>query len=125
MQTRSQTLDAAARWLAIGMVLTPIVDIADRTGVLTAPAQLEGSDWLRVVAQVLPLVLLGGAAAWLMRRHDPRDRTWFFGACAAVVLGYVLVTGLRIAVVAGLVALAFAFVQLRLVAPEAANPPAG
>lgn len=118
--SREQALRTSARWLAIGMTIPPIADIADRTGVLTAPTQLEGSQWCGLIVRVVPFVVLGSAAAWLLRRHPTRDRTWFFAACTVVVIGDAVLTGFRLPVIAGLVALGFGFAQLRL-----ATPPTG
>ncbi len=111
-----QALRTAARWLAIGMSIPPIADIADRTGVLTAPSQLEAAQWVGFFARVTPFVAIGIAAAWLLRRHDRRDRTWFLAACALVLIGDAVLTGVRLPIVAGLLAVAFAFSQSRLAA---------
>ena len=114
--SHDQALRISARWLAIGISIPPIADIADRTGVLTAPTQLDGAQWVGFFARAIPFVAIAVAAAWLLRRHRAGDRTWFFGACAVVLIGDAALTGFRLSIVAGLVALAFAFSQLRLAA---------
>lgn len=109
-------LETAAWWFGFGVAALPVFDIADQAGLF----MLLGSSTLELELVAWPLtkivffVAVGIAAASVMRRHRPSARPWFFAGCALPVLAYVLLTGLRLAVVAALVALCFSFVQLRL-----------
>ncbi|MCA9707814.1 MAG: hypothetical protein KDK70_18325 [Myxococcales bacterium] len=113
----ARTLAAAAQWLGIGVAALPVVDIADRAGLLVllvAPETLELSLVAWPLLQIAFFVALGVAASALLRRHRPRARAWFFAGCVIPVLVFTLTTGLRLSVVIALIALALSFVQLRL-----------
>ena len=64
--------------------------------------------------QIAFFVGLGIAASALLRRHRPRARGWFFAGCVAPVAAFTIYSGLRLSAVVALIALCFAFVQLRL-----------
>lgn len=112
-----QALATAAPWLGIGVASLPAIDIADRAGLivlLTSPELLELSLVAWPLLQIAFFITLGFAASALLRRHRPGARLWFFGGCALPVLVFTLVTGLRLSAAVALIALSFAFVQLRL-----------
>jgi hypothetical protein len=118
--SQSSARRSATRTFGIAIAIVPILDIADRTGVLTATMQLDASTWLQFTGQVAAFATLGFCAAWLLARNAPRDRTWFISACTAVELLYAFATGLRLSVVAGLLAMLLVFVQLRSAGAESA-----
>jgi len=111
------TLRAAARWLGIGVAALPVIDIADRAGLvvlLTSPRTLEAQLVAVPLFQIGLFVAVGFGASAVLRRHRPRGRVWFFVGCVVPVIAYALVSGLGLsAAIAGL-ALGFAFMQLRL-----------
>ena len=112
-----RALATAAQWLGFGVAALPTIDIADRAGLavlLTSPETLELPLLVGPLGQIAFFVALGFAASALLRRHRPRARGWFFAGCAIPELVFILVTGLRLAAVIALIALCFAFVQLRL-----------
>lgn len=112
-----RALATAAQWLGIGVAAVPVIDIADRAGLfvlLTAPETLELGMVIGPVLQIAFFVGLGCAASALLRRHRPRARGWFFAGCVAPVLAFTLYSGLRLSALVALVALCFAFVQLRM-----------
>lgn len=112
-----RALDTAARWLGIGVAAAPAIDIADRAGLfvlLSAPQTLELDLMAWPLLQIAFFVAVGIAASALLRRHRPGARGWFFAGCVIPVVVFTLATGLRLAAVIALVALTFAFVQLRL-----------
>lgn len=111
-----RALATAAQWLGIGVAAIPVIDIADRAGLivlLTTPETLDGMVIVPLV-QIAFFVGLGIAAAALLRRHRPRARGWFFAGCVAPVAAFTAYTGVRLSVVVALIALGFALVQLRL-----------
>jgi hypothetical protein len=106
----------AARWFGIGLVITPVFDIADRAGLATAPTQLDASTWWDMAVHGVPWVVIGFVAAWLLRNHAHTDRTWFFFACSSVLLVYLAVSGVGVLAFASVIALAVAFGHLRTAA---------
>lgn len=119
MNTRS--LDAAARWFGFGVASLPVLDIADRAGLfvlLSSPSSLELHLVIVPLLQIAFFVAVGAAASAVLRRHRAGARTWFFLGCAVPIVAYVLATGLRLTAAVAVVALSFAFVQLRLVHPD-------
>jgi len=116
-RSTARALATAAQWLGIGVAALPVLDIADRAGLfvlLTSPETLEFAAVIGPLVQIAFFTALGFAAAALLRRHRPAARTWFFAGCVLPVVVFTLATGLRLAVVVALIALVFAFVQLRL-----------
>lgn len=112
-----RALATAAQWLGIGVAALPTIDIADRAGLvvlLVSPEVLELAMVAWPLLQIAFFVALGFAASALLRRHRPGARQWFFVGCALPVLVFIAATGLRLAAVISLIALVFAFVQLRL-----------
>jgi len=111
------TLRAAARWLGIGVAAVPVIDIADRAGLivlLTSPRTLEAQLVAVPLLQIGLFVAVGFGASAVLRRHRPHCRVWFFVGCVVPVIAYALASGLGLsAAIAGL-ALGFAFMQLRL-----------
>lgn len=101
----------------MGLAIAPVVDVADDAGLLTAPTSLDARTIVVALLELVVLVAIAGAAGMLLSRHRPCDRTWFFVACVAVLSAYLAHAGLRASGIAALVALAFAFVQLRLIEP--------
>lgn len=124
--TADETIGAAARWLGFGVAALPVLDIADRAGLfvlLSSPSSLELGLVAIPLLQIAFFVAVGIGAGAVLRRHRPRARGWFFAGCVVPVLAYVLATGLRLSVVVALVALVFAFVQLRLARDAEPKPP--
>ena len=116
-RTAAAPLAAAARWLGFGVAALPVLDIADRAGLavlLRSPSTLELDLVAAPLLGIAFFVAVGLGAAAVLRRHRPRARGWFFAGCVLPVLAYVLATGLRLSAAVSLVALCFAFVQLRL-----------
>lgn len=112
-----RALASAAQWLGIGVAAIPVIDVADRAGLivlLTSPETLELGIVAVPLLQIAFFVGVGIAAAALLRRHQPRARGWFFAGCLAPIAAFTAYTGLRLSVAVALVALCFAFVQLRL-----------
>lgn len=112
-----RALATAAQWLGIGVAAVPVIDIADRAGLivlLTTPETLELGMVIVPLLKIAFFVGLGIAASALLRRHRPRARGWFFAGCVAPIAAFTAYTGFRLSVVAALIALCFAFVQLRL-----------
>lgn len=112
-----RTLAAAAQWLGFGVAALPVLDIADRSGLLvllSSPSSMEAGMLVVPLLKIAFFVAVGVAASALLRRHRPAARGWFFAGCVIPVLVYVLASGLRLTVVIALVALCFSFVQLRL-----------
>lgn len=112
-----RTLDTGARWFGIGLVIMPIVDIVDRSGMVTmlsAPQTMEMDGLGGPLLQIAFFVAVGIAGAAVMRRHRSAGRMWTFGASVVPLAAYILYGGLRLSVALGVVALAFSFVQLRL-----------
>jgi hypothetical protein len=110
-----RALRRSATWFCVGLAIAPVVDVADDAGLLTAPTSLDARGLVVVLFEIGMLVAIAGAAGVLLARHRPSDRTWFFVACVAVLSGYLAHAGLRASGIAALVALALAFVQLRMV----------
>ena len=111
-----RALASAAQWLGIGLAAIPVIDVADRAGLivlLTTPETLDGMVIVPLL-QIAFFVGLGIAASALLRRHRPRARGWFFAGCVAPVAAFTAYTGFRLSVVVALIALGFALVQLRL-----------
>lgn len=111
-----RALASAAQWLGIGVAAIPVIDVADRAGLivlLTTPETLDGMVIVPLL-QIAFFVGLGIAASALLRRHRPRARGWFFAGCVAPVAAFTAYTGFRLSVVVALIALGFALVQLRL-----------
>ena len=116
-QMTGRALATAAHWLGIGVAAIPVLDVADRAGLivlLTSPETLELDMVVVPLLQIAFFVGLGIAAWALLRRHRPRARGWFFAGCVAPIAAYSAHTGFRLAVVVALIALGFAWVQLRL-----------
>ncbi len=112
-----RALATAAQWLGIGVAAVPVIDIADRAGLfvlLTSPETLEASMLLMPLLHIAFFVGLGFAAAALLRRHRPGARSWFFAGCVLPVLAFTLNSGLRLSSLVALIALCFAYIQLRL-----------
>lgn len=112
-----RALASAAQWLGIGVAAIPVLDVADRAGLvvlLTAPETLELDMVALPLLQIAFFVGLGVAASALLRRHRPRARGWFFAGCVAPIAVFTAYSGLRLSVAVALIALGFAFVQLRL-----------
>ncbi len=119
-----RTLATAAGWLGFGVASLPVLDIVDRSGLLTlltSPQTLELGMLVGPLLKIAFFVAVGIAITALLPRHGPRGRSWFFAGCVLPVVGYGLATGLRLSLVVSLVAVCFAFVQLRL-AHDAASP---
>ncbi|MCX4241846.1 hypothetical protein [Paraliomyxa miuraensis] len=111
-----RALASAAQWLGIGVAAVPVLDLADRAGLfvlLVSPELLELSV-LWPLLQIAFFVGLGVAASALLRRHRPTARSWFFVGCVTPVAIFTLHGGLRLSAAVALIALSFAFVQLRL-----------
>lgn len=124
-----RALASAAQWLGIGVAAVPVIDIADRAGLivlLTSPETLELGMVALPLVQIAFFVGLGIAAAALLRRHRPRARVWFFAGCVAPIAVFTATTGVRLSVAVALIALCFSFVQLRLArdAQPLGRPPA-
>lgn len=116
-RTAAAPVAAAARWLGFGIAILPVLDIADRAGLLMLLASPSVLELDLVAAPLLGIaffVAVGVGASAVLRRHRPRARGWFFAGCVIPVLAYVLATGLRLSAAVALIALSFAFVQLRL-----------
>jgi hypothetical protein len=116
-ETTGRALATAAQWLGIGVAAIPVIDIADRAGLvvlLTSPETLELGMVAVPLLQIAFFVGLGFAASALLRRHRPRARGWFFAGCVAPIAVFTVHTGFRLSVVVALIALCFALVQLRL-----------
>lgn len=112
-----RALGSAAQWLGIGVAAIPVIDIVDRAGLLVLliePEVLELTGVVLPLLQIAFFVGLGVAAAALLRRHRPRGRSWFFAGCVAPIAAFTLHGGLRLSAAVALIALVFAFVQLRL-----------
>ena len=116
----------AGRWLGVGISATPIVDLADDAGLIGALAAFDGAVLASLSARtVLGLAFfaaIGVAISRLFVAHRPAGRAWFFAACLVPLGAYVIVSGLRLSVLAALIALAFAFVTWRF-APGVEEPP--
>lgn len=113
----ARALATAAQWLGIGVAAIPVIDVADRAGLvvlLTSPETLELGMVAIPLLQIAFFVGVGIAAAALLRRHRPRARSWFFAGCLAPIAVFTASTGLRLSVAVALIALCFALVQLRL-----------
>ena len=112
-----RALASAAQWLGIGVAALPVIDVADRAGLvvlLTSPETLEYGMVIVPLLQIAFFVGLGIAAAALLRRHRPRARPWFFAGCVAPIAVFTAYGGLRLSVVVAAIALGFAAVQLHL-----------
>jgi hypothetical protein len=112
-----RALATAAQWLGIGVAAVPVIDVADRAGLvvlLVSPETLELGMVVVPLLQIAFFVGLGIAAAALLRRHRPRARGWFFAGCVAPIAAFTAYSGFRLSVVVALIALCFSFVQLRL-----------
>ena len=110
-------LASAAQWLGIGVAAIPVLDIADRAGLivlLTSPETLELGMVIVPLLQIACFVGLGIAAAALLQRHRPRARAWFFAGCVAPIAVFTVYSGLSLSVAVALLALGFAAVQLWL-----------
>ena len=61
---------------------------------------------------------IGGSAAWLMARLDRRWRQILFWGSVIPLFGYGFAGGLSLSLLAGALALCFAYVQLRFASPD-------
>ncbi len=110
-------LASAAQWLGIGVAAIPVLDVADRAGLivlLTSPETLELGMVAIPLLQIAFFVGIGVAASALLRRHRPRARGWFFAGCVAPIAVFTAYSGFGLSAAVALIALSFAFVQLRL-----------
>jgi len=115
----AEELAGAARWLGLAIALGPIVEVADRGALitaLTAPSSM-GFGLVAPLLKVALFAVLGIAAAVILPKHEPRNRWWFFMACAIPVVGWIghmaWSGDLRAVAVVPLLALPYAGARLR------------